>query len=63
MSMCCIITITLIQCVFNSYDVLHSQQLLCVKSQNPLKSQDGGKKTALVQKRVSFVAVNISRDA
>ena len=30
---------------------------------NPLKSQDGGKKTALVQKRVSFVAVNIYRDA
>ena len=35
--MCCIITITLIQCVFNSYDVLHNQQLLCVASQKSIK--------------------------
>ena len=47
---------------YDSYDATqaHNQR---VTSQNPLKSQDGGKKIALVQKKVSFVAVNISRDA
>ena len=46
----------------NSYDATHAHNQR-VTSQNPLKSQDGGKKTAFLQKRVSFVAGNISRDA
>ena len=43
MSMCCISSITLIQCVFNSYDVLEGQKLLFVTSQksiNPLTPND-----------------------